>query len=71
LHLQEGRADFTNREMRLSNELRLPDFKDNLETRLLLLRRRLEEKAAPIRLLRTGRGKLRLEIAGPTLLESR
>jgi adenylate cyclase len=68
LHLREGRADFTNREMRLSDELRLPDLKDNLETRLLLLRRRLEEKAAPIRLLQTGRGKLRLQLAGPAVL---
>ncbi len=68
LHLREGRADFTNREMRLSDELRLPDLKDNLETRLLLLRRRLEEKAAPIRLLQTGRGKLRLQLSGPPIL---
>ena len=68
LHLREGRADFTNREMRLSDELRLPDLKDNLETRLLLLRRRLQEKASPIRLLQTGRGKLRLQLAGPANL---
>jgi len=63
-YLASGRRDFTNREIRADAALRLPDLKDNLETRLLLLQRRLEEKRAPVRLLRPARGRIRLEVGG-------
>lgn len=68
-HHGDGRIEFSNREMRLAIGNRMPEIKDNLETRLLLLRRRLEEKQAPIRLARAGRGRVRLEADGQIRLK--
>lgn len=59
-----GRTEFSNREIRRDRAVNLPDLKDNLETRLILLRRRLEERGGPIRLERPERGQIRLVIDG-------
>lgn len=67
---ERRRTVFTNKDLRVDPRVRLPGVSDNLEARLVLLQRRLEERGAGIHLIKTGRGRFSLAVERPLQLVS-
>ena len=68
--VERGRTSFTNKGLRVDSRIRLPGVSDNLEARLVLLQRRLEERDAGIRIAKAGRGRFSLVVTRPLRLVS-
>jgi adenylate cyclase len=67
-HVAHRRETFSNRELRLDESLGLPVGNDNLEARLLVLRKRLAAGDFGMRLERVGRGRLLFQLDRPVVL---
>jgi putative methionine-R-sulfoxide reductase with GAF domain len=66
---RSGRVRFSNRELRLNRDIGLPAGNDNLDARLVTLRRRLAERGDPFQLQHAGRGQLELIVTSAVHVE--